>query len=250
MSDRVVLATVNGPSGDTVRLPNGREITLGVKDPTNGVVFTPYRIVVSECLFDADDACAPGDGELSIPGGNIYETVDGQRRLRTWEVAGAASVPPPPAGAEFLLVMAKRQGRYVPLNDSGARVRVDRSSGSPAVSLSFGSPRFLSAVGLESARAEVGAAVPSTVRPTFTERVPLDRLRRVVALVREVPKPTSENLHATPVGAGARDDHALQRRRVRVRAGEDGRRSESSLGLGARHGSLDGPDDRRRSSGS
>lgn len=250
MSDRIVLATVEGPSGDSVTLPNGTEIALGVKDAASGLVFTPYRIVVSECVFDAADACVPGDSEVSIPGGTLYETVDGERRLRTWEVGGAASVPLPRAGAELLLVTARRQGRHVPLNDAGARVRVDRSSASPAVRLTFGSPRFLSAAGLESARARPDAATPSTVRPSFTERVPLDELKRIVALARQVPKPTSENFDATPTGADAHVAHALRRRGARVCPGEDPRRSESTLGLGAHHGSADGADDRRRASGS
>lgn len=250
MSDRIVLATVEGPSGESVILPNGKEIVLGVKDAASGLVFTPYRIVVSDCVFDAGDACAPGELEVSIPGGTIYEMVDGERRLRTWEVAGAASVPLPRGGEELLLLMAKRQSRYVPLNDRGARVRIDRSSGSPSVRLSFGSPRFLSAVGLESARAGLGDATPSSVRPSFTERVALDELKRVVALAREVPKPTSENFDETPTGADAHVAHVLRRRGARVRAGEDSRRSESPLELGARHGSADGSDDRRRACGS
>lgn len=250
MSDRIVLAKVEGPSGDSVSLPNGNEIALGVKDAASGLVFTPYRIVVSECVFDIDDGCAPGASEVSIPGGTIYEMVDGERRLRTWEVAGAASVALPRTGEELLLVMAKRQGRYVPLNDSGARVRVERSSRVPSVRLSFGSPRFLSAAGLESARARPGAATPSTVRPSFTERVSLDELKRVVALARQVPEPTSEKLDATPTGADAHVAHALWRSGTRVCPGEDARRSESPLELGAHHGSADGSHDRRRASGS
>lgn len=220
MSDRVVVATVQSASGGSVRLPNGRDINLGVKDPASGMVFTPYRIVVSECLFDADDACAPGESEVSIPGGNVFDTVDGEQRLRTWEVAGAGE-PMSRAGEELVLMLAKRGGLYVSLNDSGARGRVDRSSDPPSIRLSFGSPRFLSAVGLASERARIGAAMPSTARPSFTERVPLDGLKRIVALARQVPEPSSETLHATPTRAGADDAHALQRRRAGVRAGED-----------------------------
>jgi hypothetical protein len=99
-------------------------------------------------------------------------------------------------GEDVLLFMAKRNGRYVPLNDRGARIRVDRSPGSASVLLTFESPRLLSEQGRDSARARAEAGNPATTRPEFIEAVPLDRLKELIALAREVPKPTSGIRHA------------------------------------------------------
>jgi hypothetical protein len=250
MSDRIVLATVKSAVGGSVRLPNGRDVPLGAKDPASGIVFTAYRIAITECLLDVDDACLPGESEVSVTGGNVYETVDGRERLRTWEIGGAAGVPMPRAGDELLLILVKRNGRYVPVNDPGARVPVNRSSGPPSVHLSFGSPRFLSAAGLESVRSQAGAAPPSTARPLFSENVPIGELRRLVALARPVPKPTSEIPHAIPSCAIAHDAGALLQRRACVRAGKDTERRESPLGLGTDCDSFDRCGDDRRSLGS
>ena len=184
MSDRIVIGTVQRAGGASVRLPNGRELALGVKDSATGLVFTPYRVRITECLFDRDASGRLGDGEVMIPGGTVYETVEGKRRLRTWEVAGAAGAPLPPTGDDVLLFMVKRNDRYLPINDSGARVRVDRSSGSASVVLRFASPRFLSDAGRESARARVASGNPATTRPLFIESVPIDRLKQMIALAR------------------------------------------------------------------
>ena len=250
MSDRIVVATVQGPSGGSVKLQNGKALPLGVKDEASGVVFTPYRIVVNACVLESDHACIPGKSEISIPGGNVYETVGGEQRLRTWEVAGAAGVPMHGNGEELLIMMRKRGHRYMPLNDRSARVPVDRSSGAPSVRLSFGSPRFLSAAARESNLAQSGATAPSTAPPSFTEMVPLDDLKRRVALARQVPEPTSEILHAIPSCADANDARDLQQCGARVCAGEGPERSESPLELGTHRASPDGSDERRRSCGS
>jgi len=250
MSDRVVLATIQSAVGGSVRLPNGRDVPLGEKDPASGLVFTAYRIAITECLFDVDDACVPGESEVSVPGGNVHETVDGQERLRTWEIGGAAGVPMPRAGEDLLLILVKRKGRYVPVNDTGARVPVNRSSGPPSVRLSFRSPRFLSAAGLESVRSQAGAAALSAARTLFSENVPLGELKRLVALARPVPEPTSEIPHAIPSSAVAHDAGALLQRRACVRAGKDSERRESPLELGTHRNSADGCGDDRRSLGS
>jgi hypothetical protein len=113
-----------GASGGSARLPDGHEIDLGIKDPGTGRVFTPYRIRVTNCLFDKHDACTLGEAEVLIPGGTVYETVGTERRLRTWEVAGGAGAPLPPAGEEVVLFMHQSNGRFLPLNDPGARMRV------------------------------------------------------------------------------------------------------------------------------
>jgi hypothetical protein len=245
MSDRVVIGTVQGTSGGSVRLPDGGEIVLGIKDAATGLVFTPYRVRVSLCLFDKDDSCRLEDMEVVIPGGTVYETVDGEQRLRTWEVAGAAGVPLPPPGDEVLLFMTKRNDRYLPLNDRGARVPVDRSSGSPSVVLRFESARFLSAEGLESARARAATGNPATTRPVFIEAVPLDRLKGMIALARQVPKPTSGTRHAIPDRADACASDTLRERGARARAGDDSQRRESPLGLGNHLDSIHRPDDGR-----
>lgn len=204
MSDRIVTGKVQGPAAGSVRLPDGKEIALGVKDPVSGIVYTAYRIVIDGCLFDADEECVPGESEVSFPGGTIYETVEGERRLRTWEIAGAGGLPH--AGEERLLMMTKRQGRYVALNDRAARATID-------------------------------------------PKVPLDRLKRRVESARQVPRPTSENPHATPSWVGSVEPGAVRPSRARVRAGEDSGRREPALELGDHRGSAHRPGDDRRSCG-
>ena len=181
-----------------MRLPDGRAIALGIKDPSTGLVFTPYRVRVSECLFDDDGSCIPGDFEVLIPGGTVYETVGRQQRLRTWEVAGAAGAPLPPAGAEVLLFLTKRNGRYLPINDSGARVQVDRVEGRASVVLSFASPRLLSAAGREAARAGISSRAPATSRSELVESVPLAHLQELFAIARRVSTPSSGIRDANP----------------------------------------------------
>ena len=184
MSDRIVIGTVRRTGVASVRLPDGKELVLGIKDSATGLVFTPYRVRITECLLEKDASCRLGDSEILVPGGTVYEIVDGKQRLRTWEVAGAAGAPLPPVGDDVLLFMAKRNERYVPINDSGARVRVDRSSGSASVVLRFASPRFLSDAGRETARARAASGNPSTTPPVFVESVGVDRLKAMIALAR------------------------------------------------------------------
>jgi hypothetical protein len=187
-SDRVVLATVQAAGAGTAALPDGRSIPLGVKDPESGLVFTSYRVHIAECLFDGDGSCRAGDSEIFLPGGTVYETVEGAQRLRTWEVAGAAGAPLPPPGTDVVLFLTEHHGRFLPINDPGARVRVDRSSGSPAVILRLASP----------------AASAASVK--------LERVKELIALVRPVPAPSSGMRHAIPDRAtgsasdGARSD--------------------------------------------
>jgi len=245
MSDRIIVGTVQGTGNGSVRLANGAEIALGIKDPATGLVFTPYRIRIDACLFDRDESCQLGDSEVLIPGGTVYETVNGEQRLRTWEVKGAAGAPLPPAGADVLLFMAKRNDRYLPLNDGGARVRVDHRAGSASVVLHFASPRFLSVEGRESAGARVVAGKPAAARPEFIESVRLDRLKALIALARQVPKPTSGNLHAIFDRADAYAAHTERQRGPRVCAGSVSERRDSALGLRNDPGSTHGPDDRR-----
>jgi hypothetical protein len=216
MSDRIVIGTVLGSSGGLARLPDGTEISLGIKDPSTGFVFTPYRVRISDCLFDADGSCRAGETEVLIPGGTVYETVERQQRLRTWEVAGTAGAPLPPAGDDVLLFLKKRNDRYLPINDSGARVRVDRSPGRASVALSFASSRLLSTEGREAARARVTTRNPATSRPEFVESVPLDRLKQLIEIARQVPTPTSGMRDANPRRA---DGPAVRKRRSRVRTG-------------------------------
>jgi len=220
MSDRIVVGTVQGTTGGSVTLPDGGALPLGVKDPATGVVFTPYRVHVSTCLLDQDTSCKREDIEVLIPGGTVYETVEGEQRLRTWEVAGAAGVPLPPAGEDVLLFMEERHGRYMPLNISGARIRVDRSSKTASVSLRFASPRFLSPAGRESAQARIDAGRPAATRPEFVESVPLDRLKELIQQALQVPKPTSGIRHAIPDRADACASDGVCERRARVRTGE------------------------------
>lgn len=249
MSDRIIVGTVQGTSAGSARLPDGREIALGIKDAATGFVFTPYRVRVATCLFDKDDSCRPGDLEVVVPGGTIYEFVDGGRRLRTWEVAGAAGAPLPPAGDEVLLFMTKRNDRYVPLNDSAARARVDRSPGTASVVLRFESPRFLSDEGRESARERVGAANPAITRPVFVETVPLDRLKALVALARQAPKPSSGTRHAIPGRADANPVDPVRQPGHRVRTGDDADGSTSVLGVRDRCDPIHRSDDHRRACG-
>jgi hypothetical protein len=166
-----------------------------------------------------------------IPGGTLYETVAGAPRLRTWEVGAAAGAPLPPAGDDVVLFMTERNGRFLPLNDRGARVRVDRPTGSASVTLYFSSPRFLSHAGLESVRARSLTANPLATRLVFPDSVDLGRLKSLIALVRQAPMPTSGLRHAVPDGVRAIDSHALGLRSPGVRTREDSHRRESSLDL-------------------
>jgi hypothetical protein len=247
-SDRIIVGRVQGTNAGSVRLPNGGELSLGIKDPATGLVFTPYRVRVVTCLFDKNDSCRLEDMEIVLPGGTVYETVDGEPRLRTWEVAAAAA-PLSPDGEDVLLFMTKRSDRYMPLGGSAARVRVDRSARTASVVLQFASPRFLSAEGRESARARVAAANPATTCPVFIESVPLDRLKELISLARQVPKPTSGTRHAIPDRTDACASDAVRERSVRLRAREVSQRLESSLGLGGYLDSIHRPDDRRRTFG-
>jgi hypothetical protein len=218
MSERIVIATVQGTTGGSAQLPDGAEIALGMKDPSTGLVFTPYRVRIRECLFDVDGSCSPGEIEVLIPGGTVYETVEHRQRLRTWEVAGAAGAPLPPAGDDVLLFLTRRHDRYFPINDSGARVRVDRTEGQPSFELRFASPRLLSAEGRELARARVTTRDPARSRPEFMESVRLDRVKELIAIVRQVPMPTSGMRDANPRRADAGDAPVVRKRRSRVRA--------------------------------
>lgn len=200
-SDRIVIGAVRGPGGESVTLPEGGELALGFKDPSTGLVFTTYRIRIAMCLLDADASCRPGDSEISIPGGTIYETVEGERRLRTWEVAGAAGVPLPPSADEVLLFLRKRGDRYFP---------------------------FLSAEGRAAA-----------------ESIPLDRLKELVLLAREVPKPTSGACHAIPDLAEVYAAVMSREHRVRLRTGDDAPRRETLLGLRDDPDPIHGTDDDR-----
>jgi hypothetical protein len=219
-SDRIVVGTVQGTTGGLVTLPHGGTLALGIKDPTTGLVFTPYRVRVSRCLLDQDASCKLEDIEVLIPGGTVYETVDGEQRLRTWEVAGAAGVPLPPAGDDVLIFMEKRNHRYVPLNGRGARIPIDHASGTASVTLRFESPRLLSPAALESAQARIVAGHPSATRPEFVESVPLDRLKELIQLARQVPKPTSGTRHEIPDRADACASDGVRKRGARVRTGQ------------------------------
>jgi len=230
-SDRIVVGTVRGAGAELVKLPDGGEIALGIKDPSTGLVFTPYRIRIAMCLLDTDASCRLGDSEVLIPGGTIYETADGERRLRTWEIAGAAGAPLPPADDGVLLFLKKWNGRYLPFNDAGARIRVDRSSGTDSVVLRFASPRFLSAEGREAAQARFAEANPATTAPVFTESVSLIRLKEMITLARQVPKPTSGTRDAIPDRADAYACLTVLERGARLCAGDDAQRRESPLDL-------------------
>ena len=230
-SDRIVVGTVRGAGVELAKLPDGGELTLGIKDPSTGLVFTPYRFRIAMCLLDTDASCQPGDAEVLVPGGTIYETVDGVRRLRTWEIAGAAGAPLPPADDGVLLFLKKRNDRYLPLNDAGARIRVDRSSGTDSVVLRFASPRFLSAKGREAAQARAAEANPSMTAPVFIESVPLDRLKDMTTLARQVPKPTSGTRHAIPGRADAYASLLVFERGTPLCAGDVTHGSETPLDL-------------------
>jgi hypothetical protein len=217
MSDRIVIATVRGASGGSLRLSDGRRIDLGFKEPESGLVFTPMSVTVSECLFDSDNSCALGDIDVLSPGGTVDVIVGGKHTLRTWEVAGAPDLR---TGENVLLFMTKRHDRFHPINDRAARVVVDRSSGPASVALRFASPRFLSSAGLESTRRHLAAGDPSTTRPEFIESVGIDRLRELISIARRVPQPTSGMRHAIPDGVDtghARDRGPLG---IRLRTGE------------------------------
>jgi hypothetical protein len=231
MSDRIVVGTMQGAGGSSVRLPDGRDINLGIKEPGTGLVFTPYRIRITACLFDKDGSCRLGESEAFIPGGTVYETVGGAPHLRTWEVGGAAGAALPPVGDDVLLFLTERNGRYLPHNDPGARIRVDHSMGSASVTLRFSSPRFLSEAGLESVRLSPFTANPAAIRPVFFEAVDLRRLNSLIDLARQAPMPTSGLRHAVPDGVRALDPHALGVRSHGVRTREDPHRRESSLDL-------------------
>jgi hypothetical protein len=213
-------------------------------------VFTPYRVRVAECLFDKADSCVSGDAEVVVPGGTVYERAEGGPRLRTWEVAGSSGVPLPPAGEDVLLFLIQRHGRYMPLNDPGSRVLVDRSTGSPKVRLHFTSPRQLSPSQLDSERARVAEAKPATAPPWFAESIPVDRLKQLVLSAREVLKPTSGIRHAIPMCAVARGDGALEQLFAGVRARQDAQRRESPLDLRDHCVSAHRPGDGRWSCGS
>jgi hypothetical protein len=249
LSDRIVLGTVQGAGDGSVRLPDGTEIPLGIHDPASRAVFTPHRVRITECLFDKDDSCAAGDSEVLTPGGTVYELVEGERRLRTWEVAGPAGAPLPPAGKDVLLFLTNRHGRLMALNEPGSRVLVDHSTGAPMVTLNFKSTRLLSPSARDSARGRIESTNAGSAPPSFTESVPVDRLRQLVLSAREVLKPTSGIRHATPTCAAANGDGALEQLSDRLRAGQDPQRRESPLDLGNHPDSTHGPGDGRRSCG-
>lgn len=252
MSDRIVVGTVQWDSGATVELPNGGKVVLATKDPTTGLVFTPYRVRVTACLFDKDESCRLEDMEVVIPGGTVYERIEGEERLRTWEVAGAAGAPLPPAGDDVLLFMTRWNGRYLPLNDIGGRVRVDHTPSSTltpttaSVTLRFASPRFLSAEGRDSVSERTTAGNPATARPLFIESVSVDRLREMIVLARQVLKPTSGTRHAISDRADSGASVRVRESGECVRAGEVSRRSRPPLGLGNDLDPIYRPDDRGR----
>jgi len=248
-SDRIVLGTMRGASGESVQLPDGRRLFLGIKDRSTGLVFTPYRVLITECLLDKDGSCRLEEVEVVVPGGTVYETIDGAPRLRTWEIAGAAGAPLPSAGDDVLLFMSKRNDRYLPLNARGARIRVDRTPGSASVVLRFGSPRFLSTAGRESVRERFEAGDPGIMRPIFVESVPLDRLKELIGQTRQVLKPTSGTRHAIPDRPDPCAADALREQGPRVRAGGISQRSESPLGHGNHLGSIHRPRERGRPCG-
>jgi len=218
-SDRIIVGTVQGAGAGSVRIGESNAIALGIKDAATGLVFTPYRVRVDQCLFDRGDACSSEDMEIFIPGGTVYETVDGEERLRTWEVAGGAGAPLPPIGSSVLLFMSERNGRHLPLNDRGARVPVDKSSGTAAVTLRFASPRFLSDAGQEAAHSRLAAGSHATTAPVFVESVELDRLKSMVELARQVLKPTSGLRHAIPGRVDFDDARFVRQRHSRIRPG-------------------------------
>ena len=188
LSDLVINGTVIGPSGETHTLPDGTAITLGVKISDH--VFTPYRVRIDDCLYDVDGACPSGELEVLVPGGTLLETIDGETRLRTWDLTGAASAPLPTAGTPVVLFLQKYKGRYRPFNDAGARLTVSNASGQDRVRVRFTSPQLLSPSDLASAD-RVAPEAPSPLQPAFTEDVPLNRLKAMIAAARarrDVPK--------------------------------------------------------------
>ena len=219
LSDRIIIGTVQGAGVGSARIGDSKGIVLGIKDPSTGLVFTPYRVRIDACLFDIDGSCSPGDTEVLIPGGTVYETVDGVERLRTWEVAGAAGAPLPPAGGAVLLFMSRRNGRYLPLNDSAARIPVHDASGTASVTLRFASPRFLTDAGRETAGARLAAGGQATTTPVFVESVQLGRLASMIQQVRQVPTPSSGLRHANPGSANGDDARLVRQRHSCVRTG-------------------------------
>jgi hypothetical protein len=211
MSERIVLARVLGPDGARVSMVDGTKIALGVKDSATGLVFTPWRIRVDDCLLDLDGDCAPGEDEVFTPGGTVYENVEGRETLRTWEVRGAAGTPLPVVGSDVVLFMTKRSGRYFPINDPAARLIVGGSPGARTVVLRFASPRLLSDA----------ARTGSAFKPHLTESVSIERLKSIIASVRAVLKPTSGSDHAPPDSGASRDDAAVRKSRTGVHTGQD-----------------------------
>jgi hypothetical protein len=85
--DRIVVATVLGADGETVRLPDGGELVLGFKIRNQTGLHVSYRVRIAACLFTRSRP-ATGDSEVVVPGGTVYESVDGASRLRTWRSRG------------------------------------------------------------------------------------------------------------------------------------------------------------------
>ncbi len=186
LSDRIVVATMLGESGEMAWLPVGQETHLGIKDAATGLVFTPYRVRVRECLLASDASCREGDAEVLIPGGTVYELIDGRPRLRTWEVSGAAGAVLPPIGENVLLFLRRRSDRYVPINDPGGRSVVRCEAGAESVTLEFASTRLLSPAGL----AAVGAgSVPGSGSGRFVETIDLRLVKSLIEGVRRPPFP-------------------------------------------------------------
>jgi hypothetical protein len=245
-SDRIVVGTIEHAGAGVVPLERGRSIDLGIVDPASGLVFTPYRIRIDECLLDSDVACAPGELEALVPGGTVYEIVGGERRLRTWEIAGVAGVPLPPVGSRLLLFMTKRNGRFVALGDRNGRAPVDDAGGVATVALELASPRFLSESGRDAVRLRLAAGNAAFDRPRFAERVEIGRLPALIRQVLTVPLPTSGTRHAA-AALDHPDDARARERRDGIRAGEDSERKRSPVGVGDDRVSPRGPhDDRRR----
>src|SRR5262245_1164916 len=69
MSERIVVAKFLGAGSGSATAANGARIVLGIKDPGTGLVFTPWRILVEECLFDLANACEEGEQDVFAPGG-------------------------------------------------------------------------------------------------------------------------------------------------------------------------------------
>lgn len=178
LSDRVIVGSMQGPADGTVMLRNGSTLPLG--QFINGHVFTRYRITVTECSYDAENICVPGETEIMVPGGAVWQSVNGESRLIVWEIAGGATMPLSGKSTVVLFLVKHPSGTYHLLNDASARPAVDRSSGTPRVTLRFASPRLLSPEGRERIRGHLAHQNPATQRPVFIEQVPLDRLKRLI----------------------------------------------------------------------